>query len=85
MIVKVIGLGLTFVPSGVIAAVPGYLLARAAGRAGHPYLGLGAAILTGIVFVVLLGRPGAITAADRARLRTLAGQRRTVNGQAPVV
>ena len=71
--------------SGLAAAGPGYLLSRALGRAGHPYLGLGVAVLVAGGFLLLLVRTGAITAADRRRLRALAGRRRTASGESPAV
>ena len=71
--------------SGLLAAGPGYLLARAVGRAGYPYLGFGVALLVAVGFLFLLVRTGAITAADRARLRALAGQRRAAGSESPVV
>jgi hypothetical protein len=71
--------------SGLAAAGPGYLLARALGRAGHPYWGLGVAVLVAGGFLFLLVRTGAITAADRKRLRSLAGRRRTASGESPAV
>jgi len=75
--------------SGLLATIPGYLVARALGRAGYPYFGLGIALLVGLVFLLLVVRTGAISAADRTRLRTLAGRRPAAKseavGEAPAV
>jgi O-antigen/teichoic acid export membrane protein len=61
--------------SGLAAAGPGFLLARHLSRTGHPYWGLGVALLVAIVYLALLALTGAITAEDRSRLRALSGWR----------